>query len=120
MEFCIGHNVSSEQEVESLMGQAEQAGTKVVRPAQPTFYGGCAGYLQDPDGHLWEVAFNPGFAALAWKRTVNTFIWNPGQIEAPSSGVAGCKIGRRSHGRGMFERASRCNPALTRPGSAAS
>ena len=64
MEFSIGHNVYSRQEVDSVMRQAEQAGAKIVKPAQPTFYGGYAGYFQDPDGHLWEVAFNPGFASL--------------------------------------------------------
>jgi uncharacterized glyoxalase superfamily protein PhnB len=46
------------------MQQAEWAGARIVKPAQPTFYGGYAGYFQDPDGHLWEVAFNPGFASL--------------------------------------------------------
>jgi uncharacterized glyoxalase superfamily protein PhnB len=64
MEFSIGHNVSSRQEVDSVMRQAERAGAKIVKAAQPTFYGGYAGYFQDPDGHLWEVAFNPGFEAL--------------------------------------------------------
>jgi uncharacterized protein len=63
-EFSIGHNVASEEEVRSVMRQAELAGAKIVKPAQPTLYGGYAGYFQDPDGHLWEVAFNPGFAAL--------------------------------------------------------
>jgi len=42
----------------------ERAGATIVKPAQATFYGGHAGYFQDPDGHLWEVAFNPGFASL--------------------------------------------------------
>ena len=64
VEFSIGHNVSSEQEVDSVMRQAAQAGAKIGKPAQLTFYGGYAGYFQDPDGHLWEVAFNPGFASL--------------------------------------------------------
>jgi uncharacterized protein len=41
------------------MMQAVQAGATVVKPAQKTFWGGCAGYFADPDGHLWEVAFNP-------------------------------------------------------------
>jgi catechol 2,3-dioxygenase-like lactoylglutathione lyase family enzyme len=63
-EFSIGHNVSSRQEVDAVMQQAERAGARIVKRAQPTFYGGHAGYFQDPDGHLWEVAFNPGFAAL--------------------------------------------------------
>ena len=61
-EFSIGHNVASEEEVRAVMRLAEQAGARVVKAAQPTFYGGYAGYFQDPDGHLWEIAFNPGFA----------------------------------------------------------
>jgi uncharacterized protein len=43
------------------MRQAEHAGAVVVKPAQKTFWGGYAGYFTDPDGHLWEVAFNPAF-----------------------------------------------------------
>jgi catechol 2,3-dioxygenase-like lactoylglutathione lyase family enzyme len=64
LELSIGHNVSSRDEVDVVMLQAKQAGARIVKPAQPTFYGGYAGYFQDPDWHLWEVAFNPGFAAL--------------------------------------------------------
>ena len=64
LELSIGHNVSSRQEVDSVMRQAEQAGAKIVKSAQPAFYGGYAGYFQDPDGHLWEIAFNPGFESL--------------------------------------------------------
>ena len=64
LELSIGHNVSSLPEVDAVMRQAKQAGAKIVKPAQPTFYGGYAGYFQDPDGHLWEIAFNPGFASL--------------------------------------------------------
>jgi len=63
-EFSLGHNVASREEVDVVMRQAAQAGAEVVKPAQPTFFGGYAGYFQDPDGHLWEVAFNPGFASL--------------------------------------------------------
>jgi catechol 2,3-dioxygenase-like lactoylglutathione lyase family enzyme len=63
-EFSLAHNVASQQEVEAVMRQAGRAGAKIVKPAQPTFYGGYAGYFQDPDGHLWEVAFNPGLASL--------------------------------------------------------
>jgi uncharacterized glyoxalase superfamily protein PhnB len=44
------------------MSQAERAGAKVVKPAQKAYWGGYAGYFQDPDGHLWEVAFNPDLA----------------------------------------------------------
>ena len=58
-EFTIGHNVSSKVEVDEVMEQAKRAGAVVVKPAQNTFWGGYAGYFQDPDGHLWEVAWNP-------------------------------------------------------------
>jgi catechol 2,3-dioxygenase-like lactoylglutathione lyase family enzyme len=65
LELSIGHNVASQAEVDAVLRQAQRAGARVVKPAQPTFYGGYAGYFQDPDGHLWEVAFNPDLAALA-------------------------------------------------------
>lgn len=61
-EFSLAHNVGSEAEVDALMAQAQRAGARIVKPAQKTFWGGHAGYFQDPDGHLWEVAFNPGFS----------------------------------------------------------
>jgi uncharacterized protein len=59
-EFSIGHNVSSEGEVDEVMQRAERAGARIVKPARKTFWGGYAGYFQDPDQHLWEIAFNPG------------------------------------------------------------
>ena len=61
-EFTLGHNVRSREEVDRVMAQAARAGATVVKPAAPTFWGGYAGYFQDPDGHLWEVAWNPQFA----------------------------------------------------------
>ena len=64
LEVSIGHNVASTEAVDSAMRQAANAGAKIVKAAQATFYGGYAGYFQDPDGHLWEVAFNPGFESL--------------------------------------------------------
>lgn len=63
-EMSLGHNVSSSEEVDAVMARAARAGATIAKPAQPTFYGGYAGYFQDPDGHLWEIAFNPGLAAL--------------------------------------------------------
>jgi catechol 2,3-dioxygenase-like lactoylglutathione lyase family enzyme len=63
--FSLAHNVASQAEVDAVMLQAQRAGAKVVKPAQQAFWGGYAGYFQDPDGHLWEVAFNPGLSALA-------------------------------------------------------
>ncbi|MHB8746934.1 MAG: VOC family protein, partial [Gammaproteobacteria bacterium] len=59
LEFSIGHNVSSKPEVDAVMQQAKDAGATIVKIAQDTFWGGYAGYFQDPDGHLWEVAWNP-------------------------------------------------------------
>lgn len=58
-DFTIAHNVSSKDEVDAVMGQAKDAGASTVKSAHDTFYGGYAGYFQDPDGHLWEVAWNP-------------------------------------------------------------
>lgn len=64
LELAIGHNVASPQEVDAVMAQAQRAGATIVRPAQVTFYGGYAGYFQDPDGHLWEVVHFPGYMDL--------------------------------------------------------
>jgi len=61
-EVSLGHNVKSPAEVDAVMEQAERAGARVVKSAQRTFWGGYAGYFQDPDGHLWEVAWNPAIA----------------------------------------------------------
>jgi len=63
-DLTIGHNVNSEAEVDAVMKQATAAGAVIVKPAQATSYGGYAGYFQDPDKHVWEVIFNPGFASL--------------------------------------------------------
>lgn len=59
LEFTIGHNVIGKDEVDVVMELAERAGAKIVKPAADTFYGGYAGYFQDPDGHLWEIVYNP-------------------------------------------------------------
>jgi uncharacterized protein len=61
-EFTIGHNVRDRAEVDVVLQQAQSAGARVVKPAGPTFWGGYAGYFQDPDGHLWEIAWNPQFS----------------------------------------------------------
>ena len=58
-EFTIGHNVGSKEEVDGVMEQAERAGARIVKAAGDTFWGGYAGYFQDLDGHLWEIAWNP-------------------------------------------------------------
>lgn len=58
-DFTIGHNVRTRDEVDALMATAQAAGATIVKPAGDTFYGGYAGYFQDPDGHLWEIVWNP-------------------------------------------------------------
>ena len=57
--FAIAHNVHSEQEVEAVMQTALDAGAELVKKPQKVFWGGFSGYFKDPDGHLWEVAYNP-------------------------------------------------------------
>lgn len=62
-ELTLGHNVASRAEVDAVMAQAQQAGAVIVKPAHETFWGGYAGYFQDPDGHLWEAVWNPQWSA---------------------------------------------------------
>ena len=62
-EFTIGHNVSSKEEVDTVMLQAKNAGAVIVKQAHDTFWGGYAGYFQDLDQHLWEVVWNPAWDA---------------------------------------------------------
>jgi len=61
-DFTLGHNVGSKEEVDAVMEQAARAGAHVTNAAAPQFWGGYCGYFQDPDGHVWEIAWNP-----AWK-----------------------------------------------------
>lgn len=61
--FTIGHNVGSPAEVDALMAEAGKAGATLLKAAQATFYGGYAGYFKDPDGHLWEIVFNPAIVS---------------------------------------------------------
>jgi hypothetical protein len=58
-DFSIGHNVRSKAAVDSLMELAKKAGAKIKEQARDRFWGGYSGYFQDPDGHLWEVVYNP-------------------------------------------------------------
>jgi hypothetical protein len=58
----LAHNVESREEVDAIVRAAEAAGAEVTKSAQDTFYGGYAGFFRDPDGHVWEIAWNPGFA----------------------------------------------------------
>jgi catechol 2,3-dioxygenase-like lactoylglutathione lyase family enzyme len=58
-EMTIGYNVGSRGEVDEMMSTALEAGATIAKAAHDTFWGGYAGYFQDPDGHLWEVVWNP-------------------------------------------------------------
>jgi predicted lactoylglutathione lyase len=57
--ICVAQNVASEAEVDAVMPRAEAAGARMLKPAAKTFWGGYNGYFADPDGHLWEIVFNP-------------------------------------------------------------
>jgi hypothetical protein len=59
--FALAHNVESEAEVDQVMSQAVKAGATLVKQPQKVFWGGYSGYFKDPDGHLWEIAYNPHF-----------------------------------------------------------
>lgn len=59
--FSLAHNVESIEQVDQLLEQAVGAGGTLVKPAQKTDWGGYSGYFADPDGHLWEIAWNPHF-----------------------------------------------------------
>ena len=60
-EFTLAHNVASSEEVDAVMAEVRRAGAKILKPAGKTFWGGYSGYFQDPDGHVWEVAWNPEY-----------------------------------------------------------
>jgi hypothetical protein len=57
--IVVAQNVASEAEVDAVMATAEAAGARILKQAAKTFWGGYNGYFADPDGHLWEIAFNP-------------------------------------------------------------
>ena len=57
--IAVAQNVASEAEVDAVMARAEAAGARILKQAAETFWGGYDGYFADPDGNLWEVAFNP-------------------------------------------------------------
>jgi len=59
--FSLAHNVESEAEVDAVIARAVAAGATLVKKPQKVFWGGYSGYFSDPDGHLWEVAYNPLF-----------------------------------------------------------
>jgi catechol 2,3-dioxygenase-like lactoylglutathione lyase family enzyme len=59
--MALAHNVRSRTEVDAVLAEAAAAGADITQPARETFYGGYAGCFTDPDGHVWEIAYNPGF-----------------------------------------------------------
>jgi catechol 2,3-dioxygenase-like lactoylglutathione lyase family enzyme len=62
--ISLAYNARNRAEVTSVLEEAEAAGAKLVKPAQDAFWGGYSGYFSDPDGFLWEVAWNPSFAMV--------------------------------------------------------
>jgi catechol 2,3-dioxygenase-like lactoylglutathione lyase family enzyme len=58
---ALAHNARSEADVDAVLSEAAKAGAKIIKPAGKAFWGGYSGYFADPDGHVWEVAYNPYF-----------------------------------------------------------
>jgi hypothetical protein len=57
--ITISHNAKSEKEVDEVLAEVKKLGATIVKPAQKVFWGGYSGYFRDPEGYLFEVAFNP-------------------------------------------------------------
>lgn len=70
--MTLSHNTPSREAVAELLAAAEAAGAEVLKPVQDVFWGGHHGYFRSPDGHVWEIAFNP-FSPLAQN---GAFRWN--------------------------------------------
>ena len=62
--FSLAYNTAGKDETDAVLAKAVEAGATLVKPAKDVFWGGYSGYFADPDGTLWEVAWNPGFALL--------------------------------------------------------
>jgi hypothetical protein len=69
--FTISHNVASESEVDQIIGQAVSVGATLVKPPQKVSWGGYSSYFKDPDGYLWEVAYNPYFGLVLKMKSHN-------------------------------------------------
>jgi catechol 2,3-dioxygenase-like lactoylglutathione lyase family enzyme len=63
--ITIAYNTRTHEEVDAVLAQAQAAGGTITKPAEEAFWGGYAGYFADPDGHLWEVAWNPHWTITA-------------------------------------------------------
>lgn len=59
--MALAYNARNRAEVDSVLAEALAAGARLLKPAQDAFWGGYSGYFSDPDGFLWEVAWNPSF-----------------------------------------------------------
>ena len=60
--ISLAYNARSREEVDAVLAEAETAGGRILKRGQEAFWGGYSGYFADPDGYLWEVAWNPSFA----------------------------------------------------------
>jgi tRNA-Thr(GGU) m(6)t(6)A37 methyltransferase TsaA len=98
-ELSIAHNVGSRHEVDEVMAQAGRAGARIVKPAGETLWGGYAGYFQDPDDHLWEVAWNPQFGVMP------TTLQSIGTVRSPYIDTAGVPkgLGAQHAAEGVLE-----------------
>ena len=63
--IALAYNARSREEVDAVLAEAKAAGAKILKPAEDAFWGGYTGYFADPDGHPWEVAWNPGWTVAA-------------------------------------------------------
>jgi uncharacterized glyoxalase superfamily protein PhnB len=63
--IALAYNTRSKDEVDAVLKEAERAGARILKPAEETFWGGYSGYFADPDGHPWEVAWNPEWTIAA-------------------------------------------------------
>lgn len=68
--IALAYNAPSKEAVDALLAEAVKAGGTLVKPAEEVFWGGYSGYFADPDGHRWEVAFNPGWEITSDGRTL--------------------------------------------------
>jgi catechol 2,3-dioxygenase-like lactoylglutathione lyase family enzyme len=60
--IVLAYNARTREEVDTVLAEAEAAGARILKPAENAFWGGYSGYFADPDGHPWEVAWNPDWA----------------------------------------------------------